>query len=219
MLINHLFPQANRLTSKNHYADIESAQKGGVIPDLNLTRGLHTFNPARILNTYLGMRSPLGDARLMMKAKISVPYTKYGNLPTGDKRFNLHDPGVTTCFMPHNVIGQNTVRKMCPTLAAILGQERCTNGQLRATAIQALRMASFTVEEVAGLSRHIRPSTITRHYDPGLRTSMKANMAAAIAQAPALKRGNSFIPVDGAIPKKVTKSKLSLLTLRIWSQS
>ena len=175
---------------------------------MNLTRGTHTFNPAVVLNTYLGMRAPLGNERLMMKAKSSVSYTVYGSKPAIKRRFNLHDPSEKCCFMPNNVMGVNAVRNMCPTLAIILGLERCTNGQLRSTAIQALRMASFTVEEVAGVSRHVRPATITRHYDPGLRNSMKANMAVAIAQAPALKRGNQFVPIDEYLPRKVSKSTI-----------
>ena len=51
-------PQASRGSSKNHYADLESAQSGGVIPDLLLTNGAYKFNPCSILETYIGMRNP-----------------------------------------------------------------------------------------------------------------------------------------------------------------
>ena len=162
-----LNPQANRGTSKNHYADLESATDGGVIPDLNLTRGEHTFNPAMVLECYLSIRTPLGKSRLMMKAKSSVSYTVYGSRPAGPGKFNLHDPNELNCFEAQLVMGKNPVRSMCATLATILQLPHCTNGQLRATAIQALRMASFTVEQAAKVSRHVRPSTINIHYDPG----------------------------------------------------
>ena len=200
--------EAERSRSKNHYSDLESCADGGVLPDLNMTRGTYTFNPARVYEAYLDMRSPLGDARLMMRAKKSVSFTVYDSKPAGKKRFNLHNPEETICFEANQVIGKQTAMKMCPTLAKIMGMPHCTGGQLRATAIQALRMASFTVEQCAKVSRHKRPSTIEISYDPGLRTNMRANMAAAIAQAPSMKRGNPFVPVDQDLPRKASRASV-----------
>ena len=52
------FLQARRGGSKNHYADLEGCHSGGVIPNLNPTRGAYTFNPFMVLKTYMGMRDP-----------------------------------------------------------------------------------------------------------------------------------------------------------------
>ena len=112
-----------------------------MIPDLNLTRGEYTCNPARVVETYLGMRDPAGRTRLMMQARKSVTYSKYGCRPAGGKRFNLHNPGEKTCFKPKNVMGVNKIDELVPTFSVILGLPRATNRQVRATAIQALRNA------------------------------------------------------------------------------
>ena len=198
--------QAKRVGSKNHYSDVEGCHDGGVIPDLNLTRGEYTFNPAWVVETYLGMRDPAGRTRLMMQARKSVAYSEYGCRPAGGKRFNLHNPGEKTCFKPKNVMGVNKIDELVPTFSVILGLPRATNRQVRATAIQALRMASYTTEEVAKVSRHRRPSTIDKHYDPGLRTNTKANMAMAVAQAASMKRGSEFFSVSDHLPRKMSKA-------------
>ena len=198
--------QAKRVGSKNHYSDVEGCHNGGVIPDLNLTRGEYTFNPARVVETYLGMRDPAGRTRLMMQARKSVTYSEYGCRPAGGKRFNLHNPGEKTCFKPKNVMGVNKIDELVPTFSVILGLPRATNRQVRATAIQALRMASYTTEEVAKVSRHCRPSTIDKHYDPGLRTNTKADMSVAVAQAASMKRGNEFFSVSEHLPRKMSKA-------------
>ena len=161
-----------------------------------------------MLETYLGMRDPCGDYRLMMKAKSSVSYSVYGCRPAGGKKFNLHEPSSKVCFFASNVIGRNVVKKMCPTLSRILDLPHCTNGQLRTTAIQALRMASFSVEDCTKITRHRCAQTITKNYDPGLRSGTRANMAVAIGQAPSLKRGHDFVPVDTALERKTTRSKV-----------
>jgi hypothetical protein len=199
------FLQASRGGSKNHYADLEGCHNGGVIPNLNLTRGAYTFNPYMVLKTYMGMRDPTGLSRLMMQAKESVPYAEYGCGTAGTK-FNLHNPHVFICFKPKNVVGKHKVDKMIPDFATILKQPHATNRQVRSTAIQALRMASFTTNEVAKVSRHRRAETIDLHYDTGLRTNTRADMAVAVGQAASLKRGNAFFPVSDHLPKKVSKS-------------
>ena len=146
--------QKSRGASKNHYADIESCLDGGVIPNLFLTRGERAFNPAQVVQTYLSMRSTEGDSkRLMMQAKVSVKYADHGckaATPSAKgQRFNLHDPLMKTCFMGGNkVIGKNLLRNLCPKLAEVLKVPRIVNRDMRATAIQALRMAKFSTEEV-----------------------------------------------------------------------
>ena len=185
---------------------MEGCHNGGVIPDLNLTRGDYTFNPARVVETYIGMRDPTGLARLMMQARQSVSYSVYGCRPAGGKRFNLHDPGEKTCFKPKNVMGVHKIEQLVPTFSTILNLPHATNRQVRATAIQALRMASYTTEEVAKVSRHRRPSTIDKHYDPGLRTSTRADMAVAVAQAASMKRGHGFFSVSEHLPRKMSRA-------------
>ena len=203
--------QACRASSKNHYADLEQAHNGGVIPNLLLTTSTYQFNPASILETYLGMRNPEGQSRLMMKHLTSVTYKVHGCRPVKDK-FNLHDPATTICFSGKEVVGKNTVAKMCEALASMLDLPKCTNSQLRSTAIQALRMAEFQLEDIQKVSRHSRADTITKHYDPGQRTSTRANMAVAIGQAAAMRRGEEFQPVAQALVKKVSKARVVMAT-------
>jgi len=201
------FREKSRGASKNHYADIESCVDGGVIPNLYLTRGERAFNPAEVVQTYMSMRSSdEGDSkRLMMQAKQSVKYASHGCEPVipspKGQRFNLHDPEVKTCFMGGvNVMGKNLLRNLCPKLAEALRMPRVVNRDMRATAIQALRMAKFSTEEVCKISRHKQASTIERNYNIGLHSDQRADMAVAIAQAPLLKRGHEFQSVSEHLP-------------------
>lgn len=209
--------QKSRGASKNHYADIESCLDGGVIPNLFLTRGERAFNPAQVVQTYLSMRSTEeGDSkRLMMQAKVSVKYADHGckaATPSAKgQRFNLHDPLMKTCFMGGNkVIGKNLLRNLCPKLAEVLKVPRIVNRDMRATAIQALRMAKFSTEEVCKISRHKRASTVERNYNIGLHSDQRADMAAAIAQAPLLKRGHEFQPVSEHLPRKTSVGQVQM---------
>ena len=81
---------------------------------------------------------------------------------------------------------------------------------MRTTTIQTLRMGGFTTEEVAKVSRHRRPSTIDSHYDFGLRSSTKADMAVAVGQASSLKRGAEFQPVSAHLPRKESNPRVKL---------
>ena len=209
------FMQKSRGASKNHYADIESCLDGGVIPNLFLTRGERAFNPAEVVKTYMSMRSTEeGDStRLMMQAKISVKFEDYGckavTPSAKGQKFNLHDPAVKTCFMGGDkVIGKNILRDLCPKFAETLGLPRVVNRDMRATAIQALRMAKFSTEEVCKISRHKRASTVERNYNIGLHSDQRANMAAAIAQAPLLKRGHQFQSVSQYLPRKTSLGRV-----------
>ena len=202
--------QNSRGPSKNHYADLESCV-GGVIPNLNLTRGEIAFNPAKVLEKYLSMRDPEGEPRLLMRPRQSVSFAKWGDKPNanhkeGGRAFNLHNPAEQCCFMGKEVLGKDTVSNMIPEFAKLLNLPRQTNKDVRTTAIQTLRMASFTTEEVAKVSRHRQPSTIDRHYDFGLRPSTKADMAVALGQASSLKRGAEFQPVSAHLPRKESNS-------------
>ena len=60
------------------------------------------------------------------------------------------------------------------------------------------------------MSRHARKETITLHYDPGQRTSTRANMAVAIAQAAAMRRGKEFQPVAPALVRKKSKARVPM---------
>ena len=201
-------PQASRGSSKNHY-DLESAQSGGVIPDLLLTNGAYKFNPCSILETYIGMRNPKGLPRLMMKPMKSLTFKVHGAKSVPGK-FNLHSPETTICFSDKQVIGKHMVSHMCEDLASMMNLPKCTNSQLRSTAIQALRMAAFELEDIQKVSRHARKETITLHYDPGQRTSTRANMAVAIAQAAAMRRGEEFQPVAPALVRKKSKARVPM---------
>ena len=157
------------------------------------------------------MRHTEGLPRLMMKPLTSVTYKVHGCKPVAGK-FNLHNPETTICFSNKLVIGKHMVARMCEDLAEIMGQPKCTNSQLRSTAIQALRMAEFELEDIQKVSRHVRKETITKHYDPGQRTSTRANMAVAIGQAAAMRRGEVFQPVAPALVRKVSKATVEMAT-------
>ena len=70
--------EAERGSSKNHFADIESCAEGGVIPDLNMTRGKYIYNLTRTIENYFAIRDPEGDKRLLMRPRRSVNYSEYG---------------------------------------------------------------------------------------------------------------------------------------------
>mgnify|MGYP001080020559 CR=1 FL=1 len=147
-----------------------------------------------MLEKYLLLRDPEGLPRLLMRPRQSVAYAECGRKASatykkGGRFFNLHDPEEKCCFMGQEVLGKDRIAAMVPEFCKLLNLPRFTNKDVRTTAVQTLRMASFTSEEVAKVSRHRRASTIDRHYDIGLRTSTMADMAVALGQASSLKRG------------------------------
>ena len=188
---------------------------GGVIPNLNLTRGEIAFNPAKVLEKYLSMMDPEGLPRFLMRPRQSVSFSKWGDKPNvnhkeGGRFFNLHNPAEQCCFMAKEVLGKDTISNMIPEFCKLFNLPRQTNKDVRTTTIQTLRMGGFTTEEVAKVSRHRRPSTIDSHYDFGLRSSTKADMAAAVGQASSLKRGAEFQPVSAHLPRKESNPRVKL---------
>ena len=109
-----------------------------------------------------------------------------------------------------HVMGHNMLASLLPNLADVLGVPRVTNRDMRTTAIQALRMAKFSTEEVCKISRHKRASTVERNYNIGLHSDQRADMAAAIAQAPLLKRGHEFQPVSEHLPRKTSVGQVQM---------
>ena len=166
---------------------------------------------------YLAMRDPdpEGLPRLLMSPRQSDSYAKWGCKPNpkhkvGGRAFNLHNPDEKCCFMAKEALGKNRISDMVPDFCDLLDLPRFTNKDVRTTAVQTLRMASFTSEEVAKVSRHKRPSTIDYHYDFGLRASTKADMAAALGQASSLKRGGAYQPVSSHLPRKESNPRVKL---------
>ena len=142
-----------------------------------------------------------------MKPRVSVKYSAVGCkaiAPTlKGLKMNLHCPDEVTFFMGEDhVMGHNMLASLLPNLADVLGVPRVTNRDMRTTAIQALRMAKFSTEEVCKISRHVRGSTIERNYNIGLQSEQRADMAAAICQAPLMKRGNQFQTVSEHLTRK-----------------
>ena len=107
-------------------------------------------------------------------------------------------------------MGKNLLRNLCPKLAEALRMPRVVNRDMRATAIQALRMAKFSTEEVCKISRHKQASTVERNYNIGLHSDQRADMAVAIAQAPLLKRGHEFQSVSEHLPRKTSLGQVQL---------
>ena len=182
-----------------------------------MTRGEIVFNPARVLETYLSMRNQDADSlpRFLMRPRQSVKYEKFGVNPDpknkeNGRSFNLHNPLNKCCFMANEVLGKERISSMIPDFCDVLKLNRYTNKDVRTTAVQTLRMASFSTEEVAKVSRHKRPSTIDRHYDSGLRTETRANMAVALGQASSLRRGAVFQPVSDHLQRKECNSRVEL---------
>ena len=158
---------------------------------------------------------PEGLPRLLMRPRQSESYAKWGSKPNpkhkeGGRTFNLHNPADKCCFMAKEVLGKERLSNMVPDFSEMLNLPRFTNKDVRTTAIQTLRLASFTSEEVAKVSRHKRSSTIDQHYDFGLRPSTKADMAVALGQASSLKRGAAYQPVSAHLPRKVSNSRVNL---------
>ena len=150
-----------------------------------------------------------------MKPRVSVKYSAVGCkaiAPTlKGLKMNLHCPDEVTFFMGEDhVMGHTMLASLLPNLADVLGVPRVTNRDMRTTAIQALRMAKFSTEEVCKISRHVRGSTIERNYNIGLHSDQRADMAVAIAQAPLLKRGHEFQSVSEHLPRKTSLGQVQL---------
>jgi hypothetical protein len=68
----------------------------------------------------------------------------------------------------------------------------------------------FSLGDIAKLTRHKSTLTIVNSYDPGLRTTSRADMSMAIAQAANIKRGHDFQPISELLVKKTTKSSVHM---------
>jgi hypothetical protein len=77
-------------------------------------------------------------------------------------------------------------------------------------------MAKFSTEEVCKISRHKRASTVERNYNIGLHSDQRADMAAAIAQAPLLKRGHEFQTVSEHLPRKTSVGQVQMAKSVDW---
>ena len=123
--------QRAQLKSKNHYADCEDLDAGGVIPDVFISTGEYPCNPSAIVDTFLQMRDP--DTKegwlLVAPKQNSIIWGIAGAKQPGAKQFNLHCPKSVIAFGKSKA-GHNTIKSMCPQRSMALGIARCTNAQV-----------------------------------------------------------------------------------------
>ena len=118
------------------------------------------------------------------------------------KSFRPHDAS-TVLFEPNRKVGKNSISSMLPTLTQdVLKLGRCTNPQLRATVIKALRRAKFDWPTICKITGHKSIQTLIENYDPSLDTPDHANISVAIGTAPNLKRGIEFQLFSSAMSRR-----------------
>jgi hypothetical protein len=123
--------QEAHLKSKNHYADCEDLDAGGVIPNAFISTGEYPCNAYEIVAKFLLMRDPdTKDDWLLVKPKLnSLKWDIAGAQAPRAKQFNLHCPTTIIVFSKSKA-GHNTIGNMCPQLSLALGIGRCTNAQV-----------------------------------------------------------------------------------------
>lgn len=122
--------QQAHLKSKNHYADCEDFDAGGVIPNIFISTGEYPCNPSDILEAFLGMRPATTQGWLLLKPiPDGAKWDIAGVRNPGIKKFNLHCPDTIIVFEKTKA-GCHKIRDMCPMLSEALGVGRCTNGQV-----------------------------------------------------------------------------------------
>lgn len=131
MFVSSQIFQASKLKSKNHYADCEDFDAGGIIPNVYLCQGEYPCNPCENIDVYLAMLDPEAKEEwLLMAAKLhSLQYDAVQDKDPGPKKFNLHFPGTEIAFRKLKV-GYHTIQQMCGNIAEALAIKRCTNGQV-----------------------------------------------------------------------------------------
>jgi hypothetical protein len=112
--------------SKNHQADSQNLDLGGIITFVTNEAGL---NPGRFLELYI-KKLNLKNENLFQRP----------NRPA--KKFSLHDPKTTTYYEDRKV-GQHFVGDMMPKLSTAVGVPRITNCQIRPTVIRRLKRAGW----------------------------------------------------------------------------
>ena len=122
--------------SKNHKMDSEDMKNGGTIP----------CEPNRV-----GFNPKLYFHNFMEKLDPSTPYL-FSHIKTISKKFTLRsNPPV---WFSANKIGKNEVQKALPSLCEALELERCTNQQLRPSAIRSLKRGRIGDRDIMKFSGH-----------------------------------------------------------------
>jgi hypothetical protein len=156
--------------------DLRGEGSGGIMPCLDIAEG---FNPGLLLEKYLALRPEGSVDYLFLCAKyISKKEQK-----------ELSNPN-TVLFEPNRKIGKNHMTYMCKSIAEALGlpPKEYTNHRLRATGVQALKEAGFSLSDIAKFTGYKNSRSITRSFDTvGLEETEQADMAVAIAGASVLR--------------------------------
>ena len=159
-------------------SDDEDLTFGGIIPFEENDFGL---NPGVYLEKYLERLHPECDFLFQRPKRPS-------------KKFKLED-NPTVWYEPSKV-GLNLVANFLPTLCEALGLKRCTNNQIRPTAIRYIKRGGFSDREIMTISGHKTAETL-KHYDPKPSTERQMGMACAISNA-----GSKVLTPGGASSSK-----------------
>ena len=142
--------------------DSEDMKNGGTIPCEPNRFG---FNPKLYFHNFMEKLDP------------STPYL-FSHIKTISKKFTLRsNPPV---WFSANKIGKNEVQKALPSLCEALELERCTNQQLRPSAIRSLKRGRIGDRDIMKFSGHTSHMTL-ENYDSVLEEERHLEMSRLIS--------------------------------------
>jgi len=171
---------------KNHKRGTNRSETG-IIPFLNITE---TFNPGVIFSEYLKYIPECGT----LAGKPGGFLFPRARLPC--KVFDVHNKDTMVLFQPNMPVGKNDISAMLPSLCQAVEKPKCTNHQIRVTAIKALRRAGYDWHTISKITGHKNPQNLVKHYDLTLEAPDLAAMSTAIGSGPAMLQGDKFSPPE-----------------------
>ena len=191
---NYVFKYIKKVISesdKNHPGGT-NVRCNGVIPFMEIQSGNNImFNPGEYFEFYLSFL-PLSSSKEHLDGGWLFPRPR----KQGQSSLNIHSPGEMKLFEPNMKVGPRMLPGMLPSLCKAVGKERCTNHQIRTTAIIYMRRAGIPWLTIAKITGHQSVENLVKYYDLNLEAPGLAEVVGALAQGPSV--------ASGGAPEKLT---------------
>jgi len=156
---------------KNHQTEGTNVACSGVIPfgDILLDDGVTVFNPGKFFGYYLSLLPPAATKEggkggfLFQKAK------------TNSRNFSIHNHE-ETLYEANMKVGKETLSQALPALCVMVKSKKCTNHQIRASAIMYMRRAGISFNTIQKITGHKSVESLVQNYDLSLEVGALLNL-------------------------------------------
>jgi len=103
--------------------------------------------------------------------------------------YDIHNPKEMKLFEPNMKVGPRTMPDMLPALCLAVEQPRCTNHQIRTTAIIYMRRSGLSWLTIAKITGHQSVENLIKYYDLSLEGPGLAEVVGALGQGHGVAKG------------------------------